>query len=184
MTEQTNVVALIARGFAEKGLPPSQLGTVVEALPALDAASAYKALWLIGYSQDVQFRGLLETYLQRTGDPALAALALKMLSDCFGLSTEYIGYVREALTGFAWDTAGDVTAEALVAAGRILHDAPANPDLAERIYAELTAEESSLKAHAAGAASAALGLTSLEQARIPLDGSPELAQRFKERFLV
>jgi hypothetical protein len=184
MTAQTSVAVLIERGFADKGLPPEQLDTIVESLPTLDPAASYKALWLIGYSHDVRLRGLLETYLHRTGDPELAAVALKMLSDCFGLSTAYIGYVREALAGFEWDIVGDVMAEALVAAGRILHDAPANPDLAERIYAELTAEHSSLKAHAAGAACAALGLTSLEQARIPLDGSPELVQRFKDRFLV
>jgi len=183
MSGQGNVAALIAHGFAEKGLPPQQLETVVQSLPMLDAASAYKALWLIGYSQDLRYRSLLETYLHRTGDPELAAVALKMLSDWFGLSTAYILYVREALAGFAWDITGDVMAEALVAAGRILHDAADHPDLARRIYTELTAENASLKAHAAGAASAALGLTSLEQARMPLDGTPELAQHFKDRFL-
>lgn len=180
----STLAELIDRGILEKGVSRQETRRISDALPTFEGNTLRRAILVIGYSFDPTYRKVIEPYLHYAQKPSVAAEALNVLAKMFELAPDYLGYVREGLTGYEWDEFGTVQQECLIAAAYILRRQPQHADLAEHIYNQLVGSaDTDPDVYAADAAQIALGATSRERAITPFEGPPDLAERFRQRFL-
>lgn len=83
-------------------------------------ADPYTLLHIIGRAMDASHEDLVVRYLECPEDPMMSRLALQILCDYWGQTAKYISYVREFLSGVAWDVEGDVRQIAAPIAGEFL----------------------------------------------------------------
>lgn len=180
----STLAELIDRGIGEKGVSREDTKRIADALPTFEGSTLRRAILVIGYSFDPAYRKVIEPYLHYAEKPSVAVEALSVLAKMFELAPDYIGYVREGLKGYEWDEFGNVQQECLIAAAYILRCQPQHANLAEHIYNHLVdSARTDPDVYAADAAQIALGATSRERAFTPFEGPPDLAERFRQRFL-
>lgn len=100
-------------------LSPSELQDVVRCLEA-NTCNAYQALLVIGRADAVQYRELVEKYLNASYDPMLARLALMILCRYWKLTSEYRDTFEGFVCGVPWDVEEGVRLLAVSISGDFL----------------------------------------------------------------
>src|SRR4051812_19227296 len=100
-------------------LEQDELEAVVECLQT-NTCPRYEALLVIGRSGAVQYRDLVESYLDTREDPMLARLALMILCRYWHLSSEYQEQLEAFARGVEWDESDDIRLLAISILGTFL----------------------------------------------------------------
>lgn len=109
---------LIAK--AEQGkLSTGELQQIAQELISGDA-DPYEALLVIGRAGAMQYRSVVDGYLQFHDDPMLARLALQVLCRYWGLAGEYLEEIICFVRKVDWDEDDDIRLMAIDCAGSLL----------------------------------------------------------------
>jgi hypothetical protein len=109
---------LIAKA-TEGTLLPAELEHVVQELRN-NPSDPYRALLIVGRAGAVQYRDIVESYLDSSHDPMLARLALLIICDYWNLTSQYKDVLERFVRGAEWDVDNDVRLVAISACGRLL----------------------------------------------------------------
>lgn len=80
----------------------------------------YEALLILGRAGAIQYRKLVEQFLDRHDDPMMARLALQVLCRYWELSTDYRDVLKRFINKVDWDQDDDVRLMAIASAGSLL----------------------------------------------------------------
>ena len=120
-------------------ISPSEIDTVARSLEKGEG-DEYDRLLILGRANAIEYRPLVEKYLDSPDDPMLARLAVQILCRYWGLASEYSDVLERFIRKVPWDEEEDVRVMAVSCCDVLL----AKPDfkhLLEYIY-ELFQDES------------------------------------------
>ena len=117
-----NMKELIAKA-THGNIEQWELERVVRCLET-KSCDTYEALLVIGRAGAIQYRSLIEKYLEARDNPMLARLALMILCRYWNLTIEYKSKLEEFLRRVDWDTEEDVRLLAISIAGSLLTSHP------------------------------------------------------------
>jgi hypothetical protein len=102
-------------------LSEDELGMVAEELRKPDPeADRFTLLDILGYAFALQYRDLVEQFLECEEDPWLARLALQILCGYWGQTDQYLEEVLKFMRGVPWDQEEDVRQMAISEVGEYL----------------------------------------------------------------
>lgn len=111
----------IALEKAKSGrLSVSEYNEVVALLRSPNGRDKYTLLHILGRSNVVPDRELVEPYLDFALDPMVASMALKVLCDYWCLTEEYLDKLTQFVSGVGWDFDEDVRLVAISILGEFL----------------------------------------------------------------
>ncbi|MFJ4866534.1 hypothetical protein [Streptomyces sp. NPDC088748] len=155
MAEFTEMLSKAKSG----ALTVRELGVAVEAISEgrVKRGDLYTALHVVGLAGSPTQAQVVRKYLHVPTDPMLSRLALQVLGDYWGMSSEVLPELRSFLVGVDWDVDGDVRDIAIPIAGRHLRKIGGPAELA-KILMEIADDgneldlvrEAALRALAAG----------------------------------
>ena len=87
-----------------------------------DDADLSLSLEALGLASAIQYRKLIESFLDYRGESFVAARALGVLFQDFGLTSEYLDVVKKGIKGADWDDFCDFQSKAIRCAGQYLSD--------------------------------------------------------------
>jgi len=76
----------------------------------------------LGLANAIQHRELIASFLNYQGESFVAASAIGVLFEDFGLTSEYLDVVKKAIKGSDWDDFCDFQSKGITCAGRYLND--------------------------------------------------------------
>ncbi|GAA3007375.1 hypothetical protein GCM10020229_31350 [Kitasatospora albolonga] len=116
-------------------LSARELGVAVQAISEgrTSQGDLYTALHVVGLASSPAQAEAVRQYLLMPADPMLSRLALQILGDYWGLSSELLPELRGFLTGVDWDVDGDVRDIAISITGRHLRKVGGPADLAKKL---------------------------------------------------
>ncbi|MFF5971386.1 hypothetical protein ACFY7C_07630 [Streptomyces sp. NPDC012769] len=114
-------------------LSTRELDVAVEAITRgrANQGDLYTALHVVGLAGSPAQAPAVRQYLRNPSDPMLSRLALQVLGDYWGMSSELLPELRSFLAGVDWDADGDVRDIAISITGRHLRKARGPADLAQ-----------------------------------------------------
>jgi hypothetical protein len=98
----------------------TELADVAKCLSLGECDDIYEALHIIGRGGSPKYRSVMENYLRCQTDPQVAALALKVLFNWWGLGLDYRDDLISFLRGVEWDIGDWVRLQAISSAGELL----------------------------------------------------------------
>lgn len=123
-------------GRAKSGtLSARELDVAVQAISECRTSQGdlYTALHVVGLAGSPAQAEVVRKYLRMPADPMLSRLALQILGDYWGLSSDLLPELRRFLTGVDWDVEGDVRDVAISITGRHLREVGGPADLARML---------------------------------------------------
>lgn len=116
-------------------LSARELGVAVEAISGgrTSQGDLYTALHVVGLAGSPAQAEAVRQYLRMPADPMLSRLALQVLGDYWGMSSELLPEIRSFLAGVDWDVDADVRDIAISITGRHLRKAGGPADLAKML---------------------------------------------------
>ncbi|ADB30583.1 hypothetical protein Kfla_1482 [Kribbella flavida DSM 17836] len=84
--------------------------------------STYDLLYVVSRARATRHQELVASFLDCADDPMLARLALQTLCSFWGLSAQYLDFIKRFVAGVDWDHFEDVRQVALSAAGEYLRE--------------------------------------------------------------
>lgn len=88
----------------------------------------YDLIYILGRAEAVQYRNLIEPFLDHPEDPMISKIALKSLCTYWDLTGEYLDELKMFINGVDWDDFDDVRLSAIGIAGEYLRST-SNPEL-------------------------------------------------------
>lgn len=147
-------------------LSARELGVAVEAISRgrADQEDLYTALHVVGLAGSRAQAETVKPYLHMPADPMLSRLALQVLADYWGMSSELLPEICGFLAEVDWDVDGDVRDIAISIAGRHLRKTGGPASLARMLIdiANNESEVSLVRETALRALAAGLGDSLLE----------------------
>ncbi|MFB9394160.1 hypothetical protein ACFPM3_20585 [Streptomyces coeruleoprunus] len=152
----------------------------------------YTALHVVGLAGSPTQAEVVRKYLDMPSDPMLSRLALQILCDYWGMSSDVLPEIHRFLTGVGWDIDGDVREVAISVAGRHLREERGPRSLAQALVriAEDEGELDFVRESAVRALAGALGESLLDvsspavRVRIPSAQAVDVLTRARKRYAV
>ncbi|MFC0842747.1 hypothetical protein ACFH04_03205 [Streptomyces noboritoensis] len=101
----------------------------------VESGDLYTALHVVGLAGSRAHAEAVGKYLHVPADPMLSRLALQILCDYWGMTSEFLPELRAFVAGVEWDVDGDVRDMAVSVAGNHLREAEGPSELARMIMA-------------------------------------------------
>jgi hypothetical protein len=124
-------VSALLKATSERRLNDAEVDSVARELASGQADDPYSSLLLIGRASAIRHRELVETFLDRHGDPMLVRLALQILCKFWEFTPDYVDRVVGCMQRSDWDEEDDARQMAFSIAGEYLRAARNAKMLAE-----------------------------------------------------
>lgn len=95
----------------------------IEDFKGSNANELYTLLLIVGRDPNgIQYRSLVEKFLDYPKEPMLSRLALKTVCNYWGLTKNYLGTVKSFVKGVSWDDSEDIRLVAISTSGEYLRE--------------------------------------------------------------
>ena len=101
-------------------LDSEELEFVVSRIEFPDGYDLYTLLHILGRGGSRDHRYIVEKFLEYKADPLIAALSLRILCTFWGLTRDYLDWVKRYVDGEDWDRDDEVKLQCLSIAGEYL----------------------------------------------------------------